>query len=315
MTDRLPAPVKGADGAAFVAERASATPSAAVRRFAVVSSPVETPLPVSHSLEGMEAWLVRAITGPESEASRAPSYLTDGPRMNARERLEVYRSGYRARLVECLEDDYRAFSAVVGHEAFHALAEGYIEKFPSSSPSLNYFGRRFPEYVRGVEVPGFPGKGAFFSELAALEWAIVEVIHAETPPPLDGNALRSLKPEDFATAHFEPSEAVRLLRFEHPVNPFFQARWANGDESATVPGIAPSSTAVYRHGMTVWRMDLTPAMTRVLSALLDRVPIAEALGRLGVDETDPSAIAEAERSVMVWFREWVSSGFFARLVT
>jgi hypothetical protein len=62
-------------------------------------------------------------------------------------------------------------------------------------------------------------------------------------------------------------------------------------------------------------MDLTPAMTRVLSALLDGAAILDALGKMGVDETDPAAIAEAERSVMVWFREWVSSGLFARLVT
>jgi hypothetical protein len=58
-------------------------------------------------------------------------------------------------------------------------------------------------------------------------------------------------------------------------------------------------------------MDLTPAMTRVLDALLEGMTIEESLGRIGVDETDPAALAEAERSVMVWFSEWMQGGFFA----
>jgi hypothetical protein len=51
-------------------------------------------------------------------------------------------------------------------------------------------------------------------------------------------------------------------------------------------------------------------MERVLTALLDGVPIEESLGRMGVDETDPDALAEAERSVMIWFKEWMQGGFF-----
>ncbi|HEX7670433.1 MAG TPA: hypothetical protein VF395_12645, partial [Polyangiaceae bacterium] len=152
----------------------------------------------------------------------------------------------------------------------------------------------------------------FLSELAALEWALVEVIHAETPPPLDLGALQALPPEAWATAWFEPSAAVRLHRFSHPVNRYFQ-KCRVSDEAPPIPEPEAAATVVYRHGLTVWRMDLTSAMARVLEALLGRVPIGDALGRLGVDESDPAAIAEAERSVMVWFREWVSSGLFAEL--
>jgi hypothetical protein len=258
--------------------------------------------------------MVRAITGTESEADRAPEVVTDGPRLGARERFEIYRFGYRARLVECLADDYPVLASVLGETAFESLAASYIERFPSSAPSLNFFGRNMARFLAERPVAGFEGRERFFAELATLEWAIVEVIHAETAPPLDAAALQALRPEDWTTARFERSDAVRLLRFEHPVNAFFQARRVGGEDAA-IPEPKPSATAVYRHGLTVWRMDLTPAMTRVLTALLDSVPITEALSRMGVDETDAAAIAEAERSVMVWFREWVSSGLFARLVT
>jgi hypothetical protein len=58
-------------------------------------------------------------------------------------------------------------------------------------------------------------------------------------------------------------------------------------------------------------MELTRAMAGVLEALLAGAPIGEALARLSVDETDANALAEAERTVMLWFREWVEAGFFS----
>jgi hypothetical protein len=100
-----------------------------------------------------------------------------------------------------------------------------------------------------------------------------------------------------------------LLHFEFPVNAHYQARRAGKEPS--VPSQGWSATAVYRQGLTVWRMDFTPAMARVLGALLSGAPLGDALARIGVDEADSAAVDEAERSVMTWFREWVSAGFFS----
>jgi hypothetical protein len=94
------------------------------------------------------------------------------------------------------------------------------------------------------------------------------------------------------------------------VNAFYQT-CRGTDVVPAAPSAGPTATAVYRSAWRLWRMDLTPAMTRVLAALLEGVPVEESLGRLGLDQSDPAAVAEAERSVMVWFKEWVQSGFFA----
>jgi len=146
VTDRLPAPLASASDSAIV-ERASATPARAVKRsFAEPKRGVVVDGAVPRSLHDVESWMIRAITGPESDADRAPAVVTDGPRMTARERLEVYRFGYRARLIECLADDYPVLAETLGETAFEKLCEGYIERFPSSSPSLNYFGRHMARY-------------------------------------------------------------------------------------------------------------------------------------------------------------------------
>jgi hypothetical protein len=314
MTDRLPAPVQEGQVGAVV-ERASATSARATpkRDFASATLKTAEKSAAPSSLRDVQAWMVRAISGSESDALAAGEVVTGGHSLSARERLEIYCYGYRARLVDCLLDDYPVVAQTLGEASFEALCHAYIERHPSSSPSLNAFGRHLSAFLLEATLEGsLAPRPRFLSELAALEWALVEVIHAKTPPPLDLGALQALPPEAWATAWFEPSPAVRLLRFEYPANRYFQ-KCRVLDEAPPIPEPETAATVVYRHGLTVWRMDLTPAMARVLEALLARVPIGDALAKLGVDESDPAAIAEAERSVMVWFREWVSSGLFAEL--
>lgn len=262
------------------------------------------------SLRDVQKWMVGAIAGSEREAANAAELVTAGPRLSARDRFEIYRSGYRTRLIECLRDDYPVLAATLGESAFEALCEGYIEQHPSSSPNLNAFGRHMAAFCRSAAVQPVSDAPEFFAELATLEWALVEAIHARLPEPFDFTALQCVPVEKWADARLVANRAVRVLRFSYPVNQFYQAARA-ADMTPALPERGPSATAVYRRGLVVWRMDLTPAMTRVLEALLDEQTIALALSCIGVDETEPATVAEAERSVMVWFREWVDAGFFA----
>jgi hypothetical protein len=311
-TDRLPQALRDERGSSL--ERASATP---LRRSALnphtreEHAATRRELPPT-SLHELESWMVGAIT--ERQADGVGTIVTPSARLTAAERLDIYQSGYCARLVECLADDYPALAASLGADRFEELAHAYVRRHPSRSPNLNAFGRHMPSFCRESDVLA-DAERVFYAELAMLEWAIVEVIHAEAAKPLDAAVLQKMTPDAWATARFARSEAVRLLHFAYPVNAFFQEFRSSKDGTPPkIPERASTATVVYREGPTVWRMDLTPAMARVLGALLDEATIIDALGRMGTDETDAEALAEAERSVMVWFREWVSGGMFAELV-
>ena len=310
MSDRLPAPVLDAAGEAPLVERASATTSKSMtwtKPLRVVKAAAN---PSWASLRELEADMVEAITGSEAAAADAALRLTGGPQLDARQRLEIYRFGYRARLVECLDDDYPMLARTLGAERFESLAHQYIERFPSRSPSLNAFGRHMAEFCRIADLGDVETHRDFFAELAELEWALVEIIHAKEPPPFDLSALKAIPIERWGPSRLVRSDAVRVLHFRYPVNAYYQA-CRTEDALPPIPVAAPSATAVYRRAWKLWRMDLTPAMTRVLDALLGGMSIEESLSRIGVDETDGAALAEAERSVMVWFSEWMQGGFFA----
>ena len=264
-------------------------------------------------LRDEQVWFARAVMspGPGAEALEveAGERLRPGPRMTAFDRLDVYRQGYVARLVECLADDYAVLAHALGEERFEALCRGYIEAHPSEGPNLNFFGRHMSSFCRDQAPDPFPER-AFAAELAVLEWAVVEMIHAAASEPLTAEGLRDVPMDAWAGARLAPNSASRLLRFAHPVNAYFQSVRTAGDPELPAP--APSATVVYRSGPSIWRMDLTVPMFEVLRALFDGETLEAALGRGhaalgGVDD------ATAAQRVMGWFREWISSGLFARV--
>lgn len=315
MSDRKPEPQLGGATEAFVHERASATPTTTSAPETRSHDEGAPPAPRDSSLKAAEEWFVAAITAPHASDrldADATRLLTRGPKLGAAERLAIYRYGYRARLVECLADDYPALQYALGHEAFEVLCFEYIEKHPSSAPSLNYFGRHMSRFCREEATP-FPLK-SFAANLASLEWALVEVLHARVADRLSPETLATIPVETWVGARLPPSDAVRVLRFDHPVNAFFHAFKTNQEPAANEVGRNPGATAVYRTDMTLWRMDLTPAMATLLESLFAGRSLGVSLETLEDGLTTDDA-AEAERNVMAWFREWVAAGFFARVET
>jgi hypothetical protein len=115
-------------------------------------------------------------------------------------------------------------------------------------------------------------------------------------------SLAAVPEEAWAGAHLVASPALRLLTLGHPANDYFQA--VRDGHAPAIPAPGASATVVYRSGLTVWRMGLTPPMHRVLTALVAGARLESAL-----------ALAEGEppEQVTAWFREWVSSGLFVAI--
>jgi hypothetical protein len=297
-------------------ERASATPAASSRSVSAARNAAPAPAlsAADVTLRATQLWFERAVMTPESDQAwvgeaEAASRLSAGPRMTAQERLEIYRRGYHARLIECLADDYPVLQGAMGTDAFEALCRAYVARYPSQSPSLNFYGRLMAPFLRdGAPEAAIPR--GFAADLAALEWSIVEVIHAAAGDPLTIEALAQVAPDAWAGARLAANTALRLQRFDHPVNAYFQQVRDGG--APPVPAPSPSATVVYRSGATVWRMDLTVPMFEVLQGLLAGEALAVALGRAEVlmADVDP---AEIGQRVTHWFREWVSSGLFVRV--
>jgi hypothetical protein len=300
-------------------ERASATPLSPERP---VRHPAETRVGDDGSvrptsLAAQQEWFARAVMTPESVpapvgASQAASILTAGPKLDPLGRLEIYRHAYHARLIECLLDDYPAVAATLGEADFDELCRKYIATYPSTGSNLNGFGAHMASLCRAeaAEPAAIASRelGSFVADLAALEWAIVEVIHAASADPLTMTGLAAIPAGKWADARLVATPAFRLLRFAYPVNAYFQA--FREEREPEVPLPQASAVVVYRSGPTIWRMDLGEAAFDLLHALTSGQTLAASLDEANgaLSEVDEG---EAAARVTAWFRDWVSSGLFS----
>jgi hypothetical protein len=322
MSDRAkPAPAEGGPLDAFLIERASNTPLAARKlRRTRARAAAGGGTPVAGPLRGLQEWFAQVITDPRSvehgvaAAARRPvargvqleRLVTRGPQLSAADRLRIYHYAYHARLSECLGDDFPALRSAIGADAFTRLCRGYIQAHPSTRPNLNGYSAGFAAYLRD-EAPRLPRRG-FAADLARLEWALVDVLHARAAPTFDVAALQAIGLERWAGMRLRPSATVILLEFAHPVNAWFQA-WRE-DRAGAVPRRGWSATAVYRQGYRVWRMDLTPPMHAILARLFAGRTLGQALGAAAKEHGDPQRLVA---DLQIWFREWVAGGFFAAI--
>jgi len=293
-------------------ERASATPARAEfqteSRLGHAPSWTEGTL----SLRQQQEWFADIVSTPEAEPApvderSAGRLVKPSKTLSSLQRIDIYRQGYHARLIECLIDDYPVLQHALGEEAFEQLCRGYIAKYPSRAPSLNYFGRHMSDFCRtqNLESP------VFCADLAALEWAIVLGIHAPTAPSIGLPDLGQVPPERWPNARFTVNPSLKILRLEYPVNAYLQA--FRNDAVTTVPGPLPSAVAVYRTGRSVWRLELELAMITLVESLARGATLEAALSEVQTSLSDRSE-EQAAKIVSHCFQNSVSSGLFSAIV-
>ena len=265
-------------------------------------------------LRELQRWFASVITHPQGvleggfnpkRSKQLERLVTPGPQLSAVERLQIYNDGYFARLVECLTDDYPALSYALGESDFAALSRAYIEQHPSRSRSLNAYGKHMATFCRTRPEP----RAAFASDLARLEWALVEVVHEPVSQSLTADVLSTIPAAGWQTARLLPSRGLQLLGFDYPVNDFFQA--FRDDREPELPQPAPAVTVVYRQGLALWRMGLQPRAALLLKDLISGVPLAVAVAALESRASDVKTGEELARLLPQWLGSWVQSGFFS----
>jgi hypothetical protein len=208
-----------------------------------------------------------------------------------------------ARLLECLAEDYPAVVKLCGRETFSKLARAYLKAHPSRHYSLNFLGRRLPEFLDGpVRFP----RRALLADVARVERAISESFDAAVTPSMTPADMALVPPAAWETGKIRLTESLRLLALEHRANAIVSAC----RQEKELPSFARERTwvAVYRKEWTVWRADLTEPMHAVLASLRDGKPLGRALAAAArrFDGTP----AELQTQVHRWFGEWAREGIF-----
>ena len=182
----------------------------------------------------------------------ALSDVRDDAAMPAARRLGIYHHAYRARLLETLRDTFGHTLLYLGDDWFDHLAGAFIERTPSTSPNLRWYGEGWHAWLAAELVEGSPmGSHQEVAELAQLDWTLRRAFDAADAPALSMQDLAAMAPEDWATVVLNPQPSLAVLNLRHNT----LSLWHALDQDEEVP---PSERLDEPVAVLVWRHDERP---------------------------------------------------------
>jgi hypothetical protein len=191
--------------------------------------------------------------------------------------IAIHRRNVGSSRHAALAATYPVVRRLVGDGFFRALGLRYGEAHPSRSGDLLLYGDALARFV--ADDP-FAAALPYLADVARLEWACHEALHAADAPPLDPLALARVPPERQDAIRFTLHPSVRLLACEHPVVALWEA---NQPERGGTPDRTEGAdrVRVWRDasGVRVRRME--PLAWDFVCALAGNARLADAVDRLG----------------------------------
>ena len=221
--------------------------------------------------------------------------IVPGRTLTAVERIGIYQGMYLLRMHDALAADYPGLKHALGDDGFRDFVRAYVQRHPSTRYTLNRLGDHVPGYLaRSRRVPG----GRFLADLARLELAVTEVFDAETSGP-----LRRIRPASIGeSTTFRASSTLRFLSLRYPVGAYLDA--VREGRSPRIPRPAPARIALWRSGLSVRRLDLSPGADALLRRLAAGHRLGDALRSLRPRHRRDLP----ERAIVRLFRTAVSGG-------
>ncbi|MBL8193159.1 MAG: putative DNA-binding domain-containing protein [Blastocatellia bacterium] len=239
----------------------------------------------------------------------ALKFIKPSKTLNQYERLALYRSMYILRLVDVLKIDYPALAEFLGEDDYPEFVDKYLQVHPSRSYNLSFLSYNIPNFIKTA--PKIKDRG-FLYDLASLELALSYVFDAEETPVLTKEDIAAIAPEIWETAKIIPITAFRLLALKHNANQYLQAVQ---DEDKKLPKAKKidSWVAVYRRDYKLWRLPLNRDAYKLLSDIVAGKPLGEAIVS-AIENSHEKDVAALQNQVFKWFQDWVSEGFFQKIV-
>lgn len=194
--------------------------------------------------------------------------------------VEVYRDNAAATFRTALAAAYPVVARLVGEAFFGEAARRYMRAHPSAGGDLHELGSAFGEflerYAPALSLPYLP-------DVARLEWALHESVHAADAPVFDFKALAAVPASSHGSLRVRLAPSVRRLESAHPVLALWEANQPDRDG---VPGVTEGGdrVLVWREGLTPLAQRLDAAQWRFLEALAAGDSLESAAARLGAQE-------------------------------
>jgi hypothetical protein len=255
------------------------------------------------SLAELQRWMLDALHASDESPPVDSGVLAPSPTMTAGQCLDVYRRGYRLRLLESLRAVHPALRHLTGDELFDAFALDYLSANPPASYSLFDLGAGFADHLAATR----PDTGETWPDLLVdvvkFERAFLEVYDG---PGAEGGTVASSidvpsDPGSGGLVTVTPVPCVRILRSRFPVGEYVCG--VRRDENPGMPAPRPTYEALVRRRYVVDLVPLTTRSCRALETLLAGADVSRAARAAGT----------GDGQVLAWMRSWADGGLFAHI--
>jgi hypothetical protein len=268
------------------------------------------PRPDDLALGPLQRQLFALITAPAGvgpaldamgiDRARLGELIVGDARASAVERLDVYANMYFYRIRDVLAEEFPKLAASLGAAPFHNLVTDYLVACPSRHPSLRYIGGALPPFLR---VHALAAERPWLAELAALEWARLDVFDRADAAPLTREALAALAPEAFVELALPLIPAHEVVPTSHAVEDAWRAIEAGGDPRAPAPAEPAHALLVWRRGVVVHHRRLDDGEAAALAVLRGGGTFGTLCGELGATRSPDQAAARAAALLTRWLAD------------
>lgn len=222
-----------------------------------------------------------------------------------RQRVDVYRDGYRLRLIEVLDNDHPGLRQLAGADGFDALCRAYIDARPSTHFNIRWFGAGLATFLR-TQAPW--SQRPALTEMAALEWALTLAFDAVDEPPVALAEVAALTPEQWPSMRLRFAAALQRLDLGTNVGAIRRAL----DREETVPPAevfdAPRAWVVWRRDRGVYQRALEADEAGALDAARLGSRFAELCDRLCEWHAEDQVALQAAGFLKHWIeQQWVTA--------
>ena len=174
--------------------------------------------------------------------------IEEGGKIAPSQRLQIYAHAYKSRLLETLAEDFPVLHLMVGDKIFKEICLGYINLYPSTHPSLRYFGQHMVKYLKDTK----PYSGLIPAiEMADFEWTFNDVFDAKDVKAVSVEDVAAIPAEAWSTLriHLQPSFFMKKFKWNTP------AVWSSGSNENEECSIDPEEYPVSSNCIQ-WKTDL-----------------------------------------------------------
>ncbi len=218
------------------------------------------------------------------------------------EAFEVYENAYGLRLYSFLEQAFPALLKLAGEDAFHEIAQSYIEVAPSTHRNARYYARGLPPHMRKC--------GSFaadWCEMAEFEQALEDAFDAENTHQVTTQELAEAALRGAENLHIKLAASVKLLNFYHNITAQWWALTANEEPPECEEFTMAKPLLVFRMGEQSRYRLLGNAEYMLLGSAQQNLSFAQMVEMLAFQSGPETAASEAAG----YLQNWISTGMIA----